>query len=269
MRLPLFFLRLTRPMDSSYCVPDSCCIRLLTHPSSPLHTEISRPHFPQNPTFYVSITPVGPSCPISPPPPPYHLAAAFTTYDLLPFLSPSLAAAFFQRRTDHGSTAVRPDSPSALKSGTWSTVERKPLRVRFAFCVPYRPRVQYIYAILTLRTRNPKFGPDGEYLGVQWQDKRVGLKEMEFIRKWEESQTPEERRLEREWQRQQNALLFPGHRRLIPPRPKPTAATGSPSEVVAGPSKTTSEKVQHAVANPGEVQPELKSSPATANGVLP
>lgn len=50
----------------------------------------------------------------------------------------------------------------------------------------------------------PKFGPDGEYLGVQWQDKRVGLKEMEFIRKWEESQTPEERRLEREWQRQQN-----------------------------------------------------------------
>lgn len=39
---------------------------------------------------------------------------------------------------------------------------------------------------------------------MQWQSKRVGLKEMEFIRKWEESQTPEERRLEREWQRQQN-----------------------------------------------------------------
>ncbi len=49
----------------------------------------------------------------------------------------------------------------------------------------------------------PKFSPDGEYLGVQWQSKRVGHEESELIRKWEASLTPEELRLEGEWQSQQ------------------------------------------------------------------
>ncbi len=65
--------------------------------------------------------------------------------------------------------------------------ERKPRASRYVRCVGPQP----------------KFGPDGEYLGVQWQDKRVGFKESEFRRKWEASQTAEERQLEREWQRQQ------------------------------------------------------------------
>ncbi|EIW63672.1 uncharacterized protein TRAVEDRAFT_43950 [Trametes versicolor FP-101664 SS1] len=122
--------------------------------------------------------------------------------------------------------------------------ERKPRASRYVRCVGPQP----------------KFGPDGEYLGVQWQDKRVGLKESEFRRKWEESQTPEERQLEREWQWQQTSLLRRGHRQLIPPRPKPTATTADSSEPVAGPSKTAAEEVakyEDAKTGPSEVQPGL------------
>lgn len=59
---------------------------------------------------------------------------------------------------------------------------------------------RYVYA----SGPQPKFGPDGEYLGMQWQSKRVGPMEMLRRRQWRENQTPEERRLEGEWQMQQN-----------------------------------------------------------------
>lgn len=64
----------------------------------------------------------------------------------------------------------------------------------------YKPRASTYVNVIG---RQPKFGPDGEYLGVQWQSKRVGFKETELIRKWQASLTPEELRLEEEWQAQQ------------------------------------------------------------------
>lgn len=51
--------------------------------------------------------------------------------------------------------------------------------------------------------------------------------------------------------------MRPGHRQLIPPRPKPTAKTTDSSEPVAGPSSTAEEEVtehEDTKAGPSEVQ---------------
>lgn len=85
----------------------------------------------ENPTFYISPAPSS-ILPVR-----YlrlrSVPLGRRLYDLR--LVPLLAytRSCLQRRTAHGSTTVRPDSPAALKSGMSSAVERKPLRVRSPF----------------------------------------------------------------------------------------------------------------------------------------